>query len=59
MCVMTFILSGFEHCVANMYYFFVSNVFNLKVLLYLLIMVLGNSIGSIVIAYFFNTYKKD
>ena len=59
MCVMTFILCGFEHCVANMYYFFVSNVISLKVLLYLLIMVLGNSIGSIVIAYFFNTYYKD
>ena len=59
MCVMTFILSGFEHCVANMFYFFVANVFNLKVLLYLLVMVLGNSIGSIIIAYFYNTYNKD
>ena len=58
MCVMTFILCGFEHCVANMYYFFVSNTISLKVFLYLLIMVLGNSIGSIVIAYFYNTYNK-
>ena len=59
MCVMTFILCGFEHCVANMYYFFVAGLFNTKVLLYLLIMILGNSIGSIIIAFFYNRYNKD
>ena len=59
MCVMTFILCGFEHCVANMFYFFVAGLMNLKVLLYLLIMVLGNSLGSIIIAFFFNRYNKD
>ena len=49
-CVCVFILCGFEHCVANMYYFSVSNMWNLNTLLYLLIMILGNSIGSLIIA---------
>ena len=59
MCVMVFILCGFEHCVANMFYFSVANVWNFKTLLYLLIMVLGNSLGSIIIAYFYNLYYKN
>ena len=59
MCVMTFILCGFEHCVANMFYIAVSKLISLKALLYLLIMVLGNSVGSIIIAYFYNRYYKN
>ena len=59
MCVMVFILCGFEHCVANMYYFSIANVWSLKTLLYMLIMVLGNSVGSIFIAYFYNLYYKN
>ena len=59
MCVMVFILCGFEHCVANMFYFSVADVWNLKTFLYLLIMVLGNSFGSIIIAYFYNLYYKN
>ena len=58
-CVMTFILCGFEHCVANMFYFSIANVWSYKVLLYLLIMVLGNSLGSILIALFYNRFYKN
>lgn len=57
--VMTFILCGFEHCVANMFYFSVAGIIDLKVLLYLVVMVLGNTIGSIIIAYFYNTYNNQ
>jgi len=57
--VMTFILCGFEHCVANMFYFSIAGVINIEVLLYLIIMVLGNSIGSILIAYFYNHYSVN
>lgn len=49
-CVIVFILCGFEHCVANMFYFSVANIWSLKTFLYLLIMILGNSFGSIFIA---------
>lgn len=47
--VMVFIVSGFEHCVANMFYFSYSNVWSFKALLYILIMTLGNSLGSILL----------
>ncbi len=59
MCVMTFILCGFEHCVANMFYFSAAWSLSLKTLLYLLVMIAGNSIGSIVIAFFYNKYYKE
>lgn len=48
--VVVFILSGFEHCIANIFYFAVSLSINTKVLLYLLIMIIGNSLGSIIIS---------
>lgn len=47
--VAIFIICGFEHCIANMFYFSFASSWNLNTLLYILIMVLGNSIGSIVI----------
>jgi formate/nitrite transporter FocA (FNT family) len=47
LCVMVFILSGFEHCVANMYYFTISQAWSINSIVYLLIMILGNSIGAI------------
>ena len=48
--VTVFILAGFEHCVANMYYFTVADMWEAKTLLYVLIMILGNSVGSIIIS---------
>lgn len=57
--IMIFILCGFEHCVANMVYFTIAKAWSLKTLLYLLVMILGNSVGSIVIAYFYNLYYKN
>jgi len=47
--VMVFILCKFEHCIANMFYFFLSGSFTLKTLGYLLVMTLGNSIGGMLI----------
>lgn len=45
--VSVFILCGFEHCVANMYYFTVAGMWSLKTLGYLGIMILGNTIGGV------------
>lgn len=59
MCVMVFILSGFEHSIANMYYISVANLLSLKSLLYILIMILGNSVGSILIALYYNRFYKN
>ncbi len=50
--VIVFILCGFEHCIANMYYFTIANSYNLVTLKYLLIMILGNSVGGVLIPIF-------
>jgi formate/nitrite transporter FocA (FNT family) len=49
LCVVVFILSGFEHCIANMYYFSAAAVWNLDTLLAVLVMTLGNSLGGMLI----------
>ena len=46
--VAVFILCGFEHCVANMYYFSIAGVWSGKALLYLLVMTAGNAVGGVV-----------
>jgi formate/nitrite transporter FocA (FNT family) len=45
--VSAFIISGHEHCIANAAYYTLAGVFNLKALLYFIIMIIGNAIGSI------------
>ena len=46
-CVPVFILAGFEHSIANMFYFAVAGeFFTVQGLIYLAIVVLGNSIGG-------------
>ena len=47
--VMVFILCGFEHCVANMYYFTVAGAWSAKTFGYLGIMTLGNAVGGVLI----------
>jgi len=47
--VSVFILCGFEHCVANMFYFSVANVWSAKTVLYLLVMSVGNAVGGVLI----------
>ncbi len=49
LCVMVFIISGFEHCIANMYYFSAAGIWNLDNLLVILIMTLGNSLGGMLL----------
>ncbi|MGE4354042.1 MAG: formate/nitrite transporter family protein [Oscillospiraceae bacterium] len=44
--VPVFILCGFEHCVANMFYFSMAGMITGKSLLYLVVMSLGNSVGG-------------
>ena len=48
-CVSVFILSGFEHCVANMFYFSLAGAWSAKTVLWLLVMTLGNSVGGMLI----------
>ena len=48
-CVPAFILSGFEHSIANMFYFSVAGYFNTQSLIYIILIVLGNSLGGMFI----------
>ena len=47
--VMVFILSGFEHVVANMYYFAMANTWTFDTIIALIVMTIGNSIGGMLI----------
>ena len=46
LCVVVFILCGFEHCVANMFYFSAAGAWSLRTLGVTLLMTLGNSLGG-------------
>ena len=54
--IMIFILCGFDHCIANMYYFAINPVpaLQLRTLFFFIINIIGNSIGSIEIRYLLN-----
>ena len=47
--VIVFILCGFEHCVANMYYFTMGGVWSWKAVGYLLLMTAGNAVGGVAV----------
>lgn len=46
LCVMIFILSGFEHCIADMFYFSAAGAWNAGSLGTILIITAGNSLGG-------------
>lgn len=45
--IMIFILSGFEHSIANMFYFTMAGEYSLKAVEYIFIMLIGNAVGSL------------
>lgn len=47
--VVTFILCGFEHCIADMFYFTLAGMWSVKALLCILVITLGNSVGGVFI----------
>ncbi len=59
--VSAFIMSGFEHVIANASYYAYAQVFDFTVVLYIILMMIGNSIGAIIleVLYKFITNKKD
>lgn len=48
-CIPAFILSGFEHSIADMFYFAASGMVSGEAFLYLVMIVLGNSLGGLLI----------
>jgi nitrite transporter NirC len=53
--IMLFILTGCEHCVANMFYLILVSEISWEHLIYLFINIIGNAMGSLV---FFNLERK-
>ena len=45
-CVPVFILSGFEHSIAYMFYFGASGIINMDSIIYLAVVIAGNSVGG-------------
>ena len=45
--VTIFVICGFEHCVANMYYFTVGQAWSAEAVLCLLVMTVGNTVGGV------------
>ena len=48
-CVPVFILAGFEHSIADMFYFCGSGTFTLDAFLFILVVIVGNAVGGILI----------
>lgn len=47
----TFILCGFEHSVADIGYFAIANMFSLDIVLFIVLVVIGNTIGSMLLPF--------
>ena len=47
----TFILCGFEHSIANIGYFAVANMFSFDIVLFIVLVIVGNTIGSMILPY--------
>lgn len=48
-CIPTFILSGFEHSIADMFYFGAAADFSADAILFILVVIVGNSIGGLLL----------
>lgn len=48
-CVPGFILAGFEHSIADMFYFFIAKSFTLESFVFIGIVILGNTVGGMLI----------
>ena len=57
--VMVFILCGFEHCVADMFYFSVAGMWSGSALLRLIVITVGNAVGGVIFPLVRNYLKKQ
>lgn len=58
LCIPAFILSGFEHCVADMFYFACARRISIDVVVFILLVILGNTIGGCLIPLFHKLIKN-
>lgn len=55
--VMVFILSGFEHVIANMFYFSLAGAWSAHCLAAIILMTLGNAVGGMLIPVYLKIFK--
>lgn len=55
--VMVFILSGFEHVIANMFYFSLASAWDVHCCIAILVMTLGNAVGGMLIPMYQKVFK--
>lgn len=58
-CIPVFILCGFEHSIADMFYFGVSGIFDTRILTFELAAVLGNTAGSLLLSLLSGTARNQ
>ena len=58
-CIPVFILCGFEHSIADMFYFGVSGMFDTRILTFELAAVLGNTAGSLLLSLLSGTARNQ
>ena len=59
LCIPVFILSGFEHSIANMFYFAVAKSLSGEVIIYIITVILGNSVGGMFFELLALPFKKN
>ena len=59
LCIPAFILSGFEHSVADMYYFAVSGMVDLQAFGFIWTVILGNTLGAMILPALGMIKKKE
>lgn len=57
--VSVFVLCGFEHCVANMFYFTFADAWSWKAFGYILMMTFGNAVGGVMLPLILKTTKQQ
>lgn len=57
--VVVFIMCGFEHCIANIFYLSVSKIISFKAIGFIITCIIGNTIGSLIATVLQNVVRKD
>ena len=58
-CIPVFILSGFEHSIADIFYFAASGVVSLKAFVFLWLVILGNALGAVILPLLTGASRKE
>ena len=59
LCIPVFILSGFEHSIANMFYFAAARNISAEVIIYIFIVLIGNSVGGAFFELLSHPFNKE